>query len=266
MDDLVRTENLIARKNGPAGEIIFNNPAKLNAVSLDMWQRLDDVLAEYEQDPDIRVLVLSGAGEKAFVSGADISKFESERATKEAVEAYGATSKAASNRLYDFPRPTIAKIRGYCIGGGVGLAVCCDIRICGERSRFAIPAAKLGVGYGFAGVKRLADIIGTSRAMEIFYTARQFTAVEAYEMGLVNRVLPENILDAYVAGYTAMIAENAPMTIATIKAVAREISKPSAERDLDKLEAMVADCFDSEDYVEGRRAFMEKRKPNFTGA
>ncbi|MGI9387043.1 MAG: enoyl-CoA hydratase-related protein, partial [Methyloligellaceae bacterium] len=206
MDDIVKTEKLIAQKNGPVGEIIFNNPAKRNAVSLDMWQRLHDVLAEFEEDPDIRVLVLSGAGGKAFVSGADISKFESERATKEAVEAYGAVSKAASSRLYNFPRPTIAKIHGFCVGGGVGIAVCCDMRFCGERSRFAIPAAKLGVGYGFAGVKRLADIVGTSRTMEIFYTARQFTAAEAYEMGLVNRVLPESMLDRYVEDYTDMIA------------------------------------------------------------
>ena len=265
MDDVVRTEKLISRKNGPVGEIIFNNPAKRNAVSLDMWQRLGEVLAEFEQDTDIRVLVLSGAGGKAFVSGADISKFESERATKEAVKAYDVVSKSASSRLYNFPRPTIAKIEGFCVGGGVGIAVGCDMRFCGERSRFSIPAAKLGVGYGFAGVKRLADIVGTSRAMEIFYTARQFTAAEAYEMGLVNRVLPETMLDAYVEDYTQMIAENAPLTIATIKAVSRAITTPSAERDLGKLEKMVADCFASNDYVEGRRAFMEKRKPNFTG-
>ncbi len=265
MDEIVKTEKLICKKDGPVGEIIFNNPAKRNALSLDMWQKLGNVLAEFEQDSDIRVLVLSGAGGKAFVSGADISKFESERATKEAVEAYDVIAKSASSRLYGFPRPTIAKIHGFCVGGGVGLAACCDIRFCGERSRFAIPAAKLGVGYGFAGVKRLADIVGISRTNEIFYTARQFTAVEAYEMGLVNRVLPESLLDGYVEEYTKMIAENAPLTIAAVKAITREITKPAAERDLAKLEKMVSNCFASNDYVEGRKAFMEKRKPSFTG-
>ena len=258
-------DKLIGRKGGAVAELIFNNPAKHNAVSLEMWERAAAHLADFAADDALRVLVVSGAGGKAFVSGADISKFESERASKEAVDHYNATSAVVYDTLYRFPKPTIAKISGYCIGGGVNLAVCCDLRISDERARFGIPAAKLGLGYGYPGVKRLSDIVGLSYAMEMFYTARQFNAQEASDMGLVNRVLPDSLLDAYVADYTRMIAENAPMTIATIKAVAGEIGKTPDERDLGRLERMVEACFDSNDYVEGRRAFVEKRKPQFTG-
>jgi enoyl-CoA hydratase/carnithine racemase len=258
-------EKMIGRKDGAVGQIIFNNPARHNAVSLEMWQMAEALLEDFAADPDLRVLVVSGAGGKAFVSGADISKFEDERATKDAVAHYNDTSARVYDKLFGFAKPTIAKISGYCIGGGMNLAVCCDLRICEERARFAIPAAKLGLGYGHGGVKRLSQIIGISRAMEMFYTARQFSAPEAYEMGLVNKVLPASLLDAYVADYTRMIAENAPMTIATIKAVAGEIAKAPEAPDHAKLDAMVQACFDSADYIEGRRAFMEKRKPSFTG-
>ena len=156
-------------------------------------------------------------------------------------------------------------IRGYCIGGGLALAICCDMRICEERSRFGVPAAKLGLGYGYPGIRRLADVIGTSMAKEIFYTARQFSAQEAYDMGLVNRMLAEPLLDAFVDDYASRIRENAPMTIAAVKAVALDIDRDPADRDLARLDAMVEACFDSEDYIEGRRAFMEKRKPRFSG-
>jgi enoyl-CoA hydratase/carnithine racemase len=258
-------EKLLAQRDGAVGRIIFNNPARHNAVSLEMWQRMEKLLAELAADASLRVLVVSGAGGKAFVSGADISKFESERATLEAVKIYNATSASVYDRLYNFPKPTIAKIQGYCIGGGMNLAVCCDLRICTADATFAIPAAKLGLGYGFAGVNRLAEIVGISRAMELFYTARQVPAAEALQMGLVNRVVPVSEIDAAVDETTRAIAENAPLTIATIKAVAREIGKSPAERDVAKLERMVEACFASNDYIEGRRAFMEKRKPRFTG-
>jgi enoyl-CoA hydratase/carnithine racemase len=259
-------EKLLASRSGSVANIVFNNPARHNAVSLEMWQRMAKLLTELAADKDVRVLVVSGAGGKAFVSGADISKFESERASMEAVKAYNATSAGAYALLYNFPKPTIAKIQGYCIGGGVNLAVCCDLRYCTEDAKFGIPAAKLGLGYGYAGVHKLSEIVGISRAMELFFTARQVPAQEAYEIGLVNRVLPASGIDAYVEETTRAISENAPMTIATIKAVAREIGKPSTERDLEKLDAMVEACFASSDYIEGRRAFMEKRKPRFTGS
>lgn len=258
-------EKLLARKDGAVGHIVFNNPARHNAVSLEMWQRMQSLLAEFSADPSLKVLIVSGAGGKAFVSGADISKFESERASMEAVKTYNANSAKAYDQLYNFPKPTIAKIQGYCIGGGLNVAVCCDMRICSADAKFGIPAAKLGLGYGFVGVNRLTEIVGISRAMELFYTARQVAADEALLIGLVNRVVPVAEIDAAVDETAGTIAENAPLTVATIKAVAREIGKPESERDLAKLERMVEACFGSNDYVEGRRAFLEKRKPRFTG-
>ena len=258
-------EKLIGKTDGAVASIIFNNPEKRNAVSLDMWVRFTELLSSYEADDDVRAVVISGAGGKAFVSGADISKFESERATREAVAHYNATSGKAYDKLINFPKPTIAKINGYCVGGGMNLAVACDLRFCEEGSRFAIPAAKLGLGYGYYGVARLSRLVGVSRAMEMFYTARQFPAQEAYEMGLLNKVVPVEQLDATVDEVTQRISENAPMTIATIKASAIEIGKSPDAPDHAKLDAMVQACFESEDYIEGRRAFMEKRKPQFKG-
>ncbi len=258
-------DKMIGRKTGAIAQIIFNNPARHNAVSLDMWARMKEILSEYAADPEVRVLVVSGAGGKAFVSGADISKFESERASEEAVKVYNATSAAAYEQLVNFPRPTIAKIQGYCIGGGANVAVCCDLRVCTADAKFGIPAARLGLGYGYTGVNRLSAIVGVSRAMELFYTARQVTAQEAYDMGLVNRVVPPAEIDTAVGEWTGMIAENAPLTIAAIKASAGEILKPESQRDLAKLDRMVEACFKSADYTEGRRAFMEKRKPKFLG-
>jgi len=248
------------------GHIVINNPERLNAIGLDMWEAATSVAESMADDPEVRLLVLSGAGGKAFASGADISKFESERASKRDVLHYQATSSRFYDALGNFPKPTIALIRGYCIGGGLALAICCDLRICEEGSRFAIPAARLGLGYGFPGIRRLAGIVGASMAMEIFFTARQFSAGEAFDMGLVNRVLPEAELDEFVEEYERRIRENAPLTIATVKAAALQIARDPAERDLARLDAMVEACFDSADYREGRTAFMEKRKPHFTGS
>ncbi len=263
--DLSTEEKLITRREGAVAHIVFNNPAKMNAVSLDMWERMVSLLDSYAEDPDLRVLVVSGAGGRAFVSGADISKFEQQRSNPESVAHYNATSAKAYETLYNFPKPTIAKIHGYCIGGGMNLAVCCDVRVATEGSKFGIPAARLGLGYGYPGVSRLAEIVGISKAMELFYTARQFSAAEAHAFGFINQIVADAGLDAAIDTMTGQISENAPLTIATIKAVAREISQPSARRDFAKLDAMVRACFESEDYIEGRRAFMEKRKPIFKG-
>jgi enoyl-CoA hydratase/carnithine racemase len=266
MNELVKTDKMLSRKEGRVGYVIFNNPERRNAVSLEMWEATARILEDFGKDDDIRAVVLTGAGDKAFVSGADISKFESERASVEATRAYDVKTAAAFNSIYEFPKPTIAMIRGYCIGGGVGLATCCDLRVCSENSKFAVPAAKLGLGYAYAGLKRLVDIVGQSFAKEIFYTARQFDAQEAYAMGLVNRVVPEAELEAYVRSITDMICANAPLTIKAVKFTVGEILKDESKRDATRVEQMVEACFASRDYTEGRTAFMEKRKPLFTGS
>ncbi|MBN8890075.1 MAG: enoyl-CoA hydratase [Rhodospirillales bacterium 70-18] len=260
------TGRMIARIEGAIGWMIFNNPERRNAVSLDMWQAMPAILDRFEQDPAVRVIVLTGMGERAFVAGADISQFEQQRASADQVAHYDGISGEANRRLAVCPKPTIAMIRGYCIGGGVGIAVACDLRIAAEGAKFGVPATRLGLGYGADGVKKLMDLVGPSHTKEIFFTARHFSAAEALGMGLANRVLPEADLEAYVRAYCATIAENAPLTIKAVKITVGELAKESPRVDHDLCAKVVQACFDSEDYVEGRRAFMEKRKPVFRGA
>ncbi|MGQ0751617.1 MAG: enoyl-CoA hydratase [Betaproteobacteria bacterium] len=259
------TEKLVATKEGAIGWIVFNNPERHNAVSLEMWQSLPLVLDAFTADPDVRVIVLRGAGEKAFVSGADISQFKEKRSSAEAVKIYNATSDAASEALRNCTKPTIAMIRGYCIGGGTATAVNCDIRIAADDARFGVPAAKLGLGYRFSGINRLATLVGPQFAAEIFFTARQFNAQEALQMNLVNRVVPVADLEKFTREYVRTIANNAPLTIAAVKRALIEYHKEPAERDLALCQKMVEDCFASEDYKEGQTAFMEKRKAVFKG-
>ncbi|MBE9554128.1 MAG: enoyl-CoA hydratase/isomerase family protein [Proteobacteria bacterium] len=260
------SDKILGHVQDGIGHITFNNPEKRNAVSLDMWRRLAELLDDYEKDPAVRLLVLSGAGGKAFVSGADISKFDSERASEEGVAEYGRITGEVFTGLQEFPKPTIAKINGYCVGGGVAVAACCDMRICEEGSKFAVPAARLGLGYQAKYVKRLSDLVGPSFTKEIFFTARLFDAAEAKDMGLVNRVVPADELDAYVADYAERITANAPLTILALKAAVNELGKDEGERDMARCDVMVDACFKSQDYKEGRRAFLEKRKPEFTGS
>lgn len=260
------TDKIITERDGVVARIIFNQPDKRNAVSLEMWEAVEAALDRFAADDGVRLLILSGAGGKAFVSGADISKFESERASKEAVAHYNATTKRVYGKVEAFSKPTIAQIDGFCIGGGVALSVCCDLRICGEGSKFAVPAARLGLGYGFDGVRRLAQLVGPSFTKEIFFTARRFDAQEAKVMGLVNRVVPDTEVGARAMETAQMIAANAPLTVDSIKFIANQTQVDEAKRDLARCDALVARCFDSKDYVEGRRAFMEKRSPEFVGA
>jgi enoyl-CoA hydratase/carnithine racemase len=259
------TDKMLSEAAPPIGTMTFNTPARHNAVSSDMWARAAEIMTQFSEDPAIRVVVVTGAGGKAFVSGADISKFEDERANAAAEEAYHANTSAARDKLVNCPKPTIAKIRGYCIGGGVATALGCDIRICSDNARFAVPAAKLGLGYDYDGIRRLVDVVGPSFAKEIFYTARQFSAQEAKDMGLVDRVVPEATLDGYVRDYALTIAGNAPMTMHAAKTSILQALKDPADRDLALCERLVDACHDSQDYVEGRKAFMEKRKPRFVG-
>ncbi|GAC1335090.1 MAG: enoyl-CoA hydratase [Bradyrhizobium sp.] len=259
------TERMIARKDGPIGWMQFNNPARHNAVSLDMWNAVPEIMAEFERDDDIRVVVLSGAGGKAFISGADISEFAEKRSSREAIIEYNRIAGLANAAIIGFPKPTIAMIQGYCVGGGLGVALCCDLRLAAEDARFAVPAAKLGLGYAFDGIKRLVDVVGPSFAKEIFYTARQFDAAEALAMGLVNRAVPAAGLETYVRDYAGTIGGNAPLTINSVKLCVNEAVKDPEKRDLAGAQVAVDRCFASADYVEGRTAFMEKRKPAFCG-
>src|SRR5580765_4101128 len=245
-----QSEKMLSRKEGNVGYVIFNNPERHNAVSLDMCAGTSEILDEFAKDFDVRVVVCTGAGGKAFVSGADISKFESERASQEATKVYNAPVAKANETVYEFPKPTIAMIRGYCIGGGLGLAVCCDLRICSENSRFAVPAAKLGLGYSYAGLRRLTALIGPAFAREIFYTARQFSTQEAREMGLVNRVLPDSELESYVKDYAETIATNAPLTVNAVKYVVGEVMKYESKRNHAPCTEMVEQCFASHDFIE----------------
>ncbi len=259
------TERLIGRKDGQIGWMIFNNPERRNAVSVDMWQAIPTVLEAFEADPEIRVVVFTGAGDKAFVSGADISQFADQRANREANDIYSSHSANANRAMVRLSKPSIAMIKGYCIGGGMAVALTCDMRVCSDDSRFAIPAARLGLGYGYDGLKALSDLVGPSFAKEILFTARQLDAAEALRIGLVNKVVPASGLEAAVRDYAAMIGRNAPLTVKAAKMAVREAMKDPERRQLDDVSKAVDACFESADYAEGRKAFMEKRDPVFQG-
>jgi enoyl-CoA hydratase len=245
--------------------IRFNNPARHNALSVDMWEAVPALLALAETDDRVRLVVFSGAGEKAFVSGADISQFEDMRAAKEAVTRYEHMAENALMSIYHFSKPTLACIRGFCIGGGVNVAISCDIRIAASDSVFSIPAARLGLGYRYSAMKNLVDLIGPGAAKDLFFTARKIDAPEAKSLGLVSRTCEPDVLPALLAEYTAALAANAPLTVMAGKAITAEILKPSPELDLALCQSLIRGCFDSADYAEGRKAFMEKRKPVFIG-
>ena len=259
------SDKLIVRKADGIGWMIFNNPEKLNAISLEMWEAALEAMADFSADSAVRVMVVTGAGGKAFASGADISKFKDERQEAEAVAHYQATTQQAYSALQSMAIPTIAMIRGWCIGGGTAAAVCCDIRVCTENAKFGVPAAKLGLGYGLNRAQPLVDLIGPAYAKEMFFTGRQFDAREAERMGLVNRVVADDALEAVVDEMARAIAANAPLTVRCAKLVVGEALKNVDERDVAACERAVAACFASNDYREGQAAFMEKRKPRFTG-
>jgi enoyl-CoA hydratase len=259
------TECVEAWLEGPALHIRFNNPARHNALSVDMWGAVPPLLQAAQGDERVRLVVFSGAGDKAFVSGADISQFEDQRAAREAVTRYEQLAEDALTGIHDFPKPTLACIRGYCIGGGVNVAIACDIRLASLDSVFSIPAARLGLGYRYSAMKNLVDLVGPGAAKDLFFTARRIDAVEAKALGLVTRVCPREGLAALLAEYVNSIGENAPLTVAAGKAITREILKGSPSQDLALCTSLIRGCFESEDYAEGRTAFMQKRKPVFRG-
>jgi len=258
-------KRIIVEKDGAIGRIKMDNQSRRNAMTLGMWQDLGKAIEDFANDDSLRVVILSGEGGKSFCAGADISEFEKNRSSEDSVRIYNEAVEWSSDQLRTIEKPTIAKIDGFCVGGGFGIATCCDMRICTDDSIFAIPAAKLGLGYRVDGLKPLVDLIGPSYAMELFYTARKFTADEVERMNYANRVLPRAEFEAYVEDYASTIAGNAPLTIKAVKIVVNECLKDDSDRNHDLCASIVDDCFKSEDYVEGRRAFMEKRKAEFKG-
>ena len=260
------TGKVLAKVTDKIGHVIFNNPTRHNAVSLEMWDAVEEALVGFSTNKDVRVVVLSGAGGKSFVSGADISKFDSERGSKDDVNHYNSRIKMVYNLIENYTKPTIAMINGYCIGGGLNLASCTDFRIVSQKSQFAMPAAKLALGYPFEAVSRLINAVGVSEAKLLMFTAKRIDADTAFRIGFVQEVVPDDLLEQRVMEIASLIADNAPLTVAAMKFISIQAMEPDPDsRDLETCDKMVAKCFASNDYKEGRRAFMEKRKPDFTG-
>jgi enoyl-CoA hydratase len=245
--------------------VTFNNIEKHNAMSLDMWEALGVAMRELGDDPDVRVVVLTGAGDKAFVSGADISQFEKSRHNAQASEDYVMRSAMARALLGNCPKPTIASIQGFCLGGGLQIAMLADIRIASEGSQFGIPAAKLGVAYGYEGLRHLVSLVGPSRARLIMFTGMRIPSSDALKIGLIDQVTADADLQVRTLELAQTIANNAPIAIAAAKITIAEILKDPSERDLEVVHQIGVRCADSDDFREGRRAFMEKRKPVFHG-
>lgn len=259
------TEKMAFETDAGIGWMIFNNPERRNALSLEMWGGMAEILRTFEAEDAVRVVVMKGAGEKAFVSGADISQFEKNRSSAEQAAEYARVSEEAKRVMEGMKKPLIAMIRGYCLGGGLGVALQADIRVASDDSQFGIPAGRLGIAYGFDGLKRLVDLVGPAKAKEIMFTARRITAANALDIGLVNAVAPAEDLEGVVKDMAAVIAGNAPLSVRASKLTIDEVAKDGADRDLAMIERLSRECFDSDDYREGRTAFMEKRKPVFTG-
>jgi enoyl-CoA hydratase/carnithine racemase len=260
------TTTLLMEKDGPIGWIIFNQPEKRNAVSQEMWEAMPGHVEELGRDDAIRVVILRGAGDQAFVAGADISQFKDRRRNMADEEEYRRISERGARALATLQKPLLAMIHGYCVGGGVGIAVGCDLRLAADDARFGVPAARLGLGYQWSGMDKLMKLVGPAYTKEIFFTARtDFSAQDAWRMGLVNQVVPKAQLESFTRDYAHTIARNAPLTIRSAKATVGELVKPHDQRDLALLDKLIADCFNSEDYQEGVRAFSEKRRPQFRG-
>ncbi|WP_339949537.1 enoyl-CoA hydratase [uncultured Albimonas sp.] len=259
------TPRIVAKVEDGVGWMIVSNPRRRNALTLNMWRQIPGAMAMLGADPSVRVVAIRGEGDASFVSGADITEFGRLRSTPEQVAAYDHAGRAAGEAIAGCPLPTVAVIRTWCVGGGLGTALGCDLRIADAEARFAIPAARLGLGYRYPGVKTLVDLVGPSHAAEIFYTARHYVAEEALRIGLINRVLPVEGFEAAAADYLASIAGNAPLTMQAAKMAIRGATAAGEPANIEAIDAAIQACFDSEDYAEGRAAFKEKRAPRFRG-
>ena len=256
---------LRVEKRGAAGWIVFDQPQKKNAINGAMWRGIPEAMARFDADPEVRCVAFRGAGNQAFAAGADISEFETIRAGQAAVGEYDGLLDRVLHSIQDSRKPSVALIHGFCMGGGLEVALACDLRYCGTSAQFAIPAAKLGLAYNVEGHKRLLETVGHARAREIMFLGRRYGAAEALAMGLVHRVLPDAELDAFVDGVIATLLENAPLAIANSKTILEEYVRSQGAPDQDAMRAAMHRCAVSADYREGRQAFMEKRKPRFEG-
>jgi enoyl-CoA hydratase/carnithine racemase len=263
--DEAASGTILSLKEGGIGWLVFDNPKRLNAVSLEMWRAAGVALEDFGRDDAIRVVIVRGAGDKAFTSGGDISRFDPQRSTAQSRASDEKVRSHARHVLATLDKPTIAMIRGYCLGGGLGWALNCDLRLCSDDAVFGLPAARMGTGYGAEGIRQLVQLVGPSATKEILFTGRQYDAQEALRLGLVNRVVPSAELEATTRAYAEGIASNAPLAVLNAKTAVNELVKDPADRDMAKVARRADDANRSEDYVEGRRAFMEKRKPVFKG-
>jgi len=256
---------LQVEKRGAVGWIIFDQPAKRNAINGAMWRGIPPAMAKFDADDEVRCVAFRGAGTEAFAAGADISEFETLRAKTSSVSAYDGLLDQVLHAIQGSLKPSLAMIHGFCFGGGVEVALACDLRYCGQSAQFSIPAAKLGVAYNIEGHKRLIETIGHARTREMMFTGRRYNADEAYEMGLVHNVIPDAELESFISDLTGRLCENAPLAIANTKTIIEEFVKSEGLPDHARMKAAMERCARSADYEEGRRAFMEKRKPRFTG-
>jgi enoyl-CoA hydratase len=257
---------LLAGRLQRIGIVLFNQPEKHNAINVEMWQGLATALDEFAADDDIRVVVYAGAGGQAFTSGADISQFAARRDNARDNDEFMRMTAPGRDRLATFPKPSIACIEGYCLGGGLAVALQADLRMAAADAVLGVPAARLGIAYAMQPTKRLVDLVGPAQARLLLYTARRFSAHEAFAIGLVDSVVEAQQAEQACVELANTIAENAPLSVAAAKLTIDQIVNDASERDLARVAEAVRRCMDSADYREGREAFAQKRKPVFTGA